>query len=64
MGSYSKTAFSRRSTYSVVIAVYYNKLSGELKYTGTVIFEISFPMLSLIIVQRLILILGSLKNGS
>ena len=38
--------------------------AGSLKYTGTDILVRSFPMESLIIVQTLIFIFGSLKKGS
>jgi hypothetical protein len=46
------------------MAHYYRRLRGPLKYTGTVIFDRSLPIESLIIAHKLIFILGSLKNGN
>jgi hypothetical protein len=52
------------SEYSIDIAHYCNKLNGPLKNTGTVSFEISFPIESLITDQMLIFTFGSLNQGS
>ena len=56
-------AMSSKSLYSMGLAQRWMILRGSLKYTGTVIFDKSFPIESLRIVQREILTLGSLKNG-
>jgi hypothetical protein len=60
-GSYYYTAKSRRFRYSIEIAHFYRMLVGSLKYTGTDNFVKSYPILSLIIVQKDIFFFGSLK---
>lgn len=64
IGSFSAQAKSMISANSKGAAPFYRMPKGSLKYTGTEIFESSLPIESFKMVHKLILTLGSLKNGS
>jgi hypothetical protein len=63
-GSVPSEACCNRDAYSNIWAYFCNIESGSLKKTGTVISEMSFPILPLMICQSPGLTLGSFYAGS